>query len=177
MKTKTCFKCEEEKGLDQFYTHPKMGDGHLNKCIDCTKAEAETRRSEKMKDPKWAKKERERHRLKALKYAETYSPDPASRKAISDRYREKYPEKLHARNLSSRIKCPKGCERHHWSYHEEHAKDVMILTIADHALLHRHIIYDQERQMYRDTNGILMDSKTTHIELMIYLNPKTRGTP
>lgn len=34
---KICFKCGNLKGLDQFYKHPKMADGHLNKCKDCTK--------------------------------------------------------------------------------------------------------------------------------------------
>ena len=34
---KTCFKCKRPKPLDQFYKHPKMGDGFLGKCKACTK--------------------------------------------------------------------------------------------------------------------------------------------
>ena len=34
---KICFKCKQEKSIDCFYKHSGMKDGHLNKCIDCTK--------------------------------------------------------------------------------------------------------------------------------------------
>lgn len=34
---KKCFKCGEVKELDKFYKHKRMKDGHLNKCIECTK--------------------------------------------------------------------------------------------------------------------------------------------
>lgn len=34
---KTCFKCGAEKPLKGFYRHPKMADGHMGKCRECTK--------------------------------------------------------------------------------------------------------------------------------------------
>lgn len=36
-KTKTCFKCGTTKELSSFYKHPRMRDGRLNKCKECTR--------------------------------------------------------------------------------------------------------------------------------------------
>jgi len=41
MKTKKCFKCMEEKPLIDFYKHPEMPDGHVNKCKDCNKKDVQ----------------------------------------------------------------------------------------------------------------------------------------
>lgn len=45
---KTCFKCGEVKPLDDFYKHRRMGDGHLNKCKECTKKDANERRADNL---------------------------------------------------------------------------------------------------------------------------------
>ena len=65
---KTCFKCGGEKPLADFYTHPRMADGHLNKCKECTKKDSkrsyETQRSTVQEYDKRREARPERRRAK-----------------------------------------------------------------------------------------------------------------
>ena len=45
---KVCFKCQILKPLSDFYKHKQMGDGHLNKCKDCTKKDVGKHREENL---------------------------------------------------------------------------------------------------------------------------------
>jgi hypothetical protein len=170
MNTKICFKCNIDKPLSEYYVHPQMGDGHLNKCKDCTKKDTQNRTNILMKSPEFVQSEKDRGRLKyhRLGYVNKYKPTKESKKEIMRRYYEKYPEKKIAGIVSQRI-FPriKGNNMHHWSYNKEHLKDVIELSVKDHNTAHRFIIYDQERMMYRTLNGELLDTKERHIE---YIN-------
>ena len=45
---KKCFKCGQEQELNEFYKHPMMADGHLNKCKTCTKLDVRGNHSAKL---------------------------------------------------------------------------------------------------------------------------------
>lgn len=45
---KNCFKCGMLKELKEFYKHPKMPDGHVNKCKECNKKDVRDNRKDKI---------------------------------------------------------------------------------------------------------------------------------
>lgn len=79
---KKCFKCREIKPLGEFYAHPQMPDGHLNKCKTCAKRD----RSENYRARKDYYKAHDRKRNK----------QPHRRSYIArnnQRLRQEYPER------------------------------------------------------------------------------------
>lgn len=92
---KTCFKCNYKKGLSEFYRHPKMKDGRLNKCKECTKKD--TRKNRKKNIEYYREYDRSRgmlpHRVKAR---EGYQQTEAGKRALAranKNYVERYPKK------------------------------------------------------------------------------------
>jgi len=87
---KKCFKCRKRLPLGEFYTHPRMKDGHLNKCKNCTRKDVHDRRYDLFSRDKVL--EYDRLRFKTAKRKE--------QAALSqDRRRTKHPEKYKAWNM------------------------------------------------------------------------------
>lgn len=171
---KTCFRCGEKKPLSEFYKHPKMKDGRLNKCKDCTRADVKGReRALRQDNPEWVEHERARGREKyrRLGYVSRKPSKEQRRKALLN-YALRYPEKASARNLSQHIKGEPGTQQHHWSYAPDNAKDVLFLKPEQHSKLHRYSTYDQERLAYRRLDGSLIDSAEACIQYLKSLAKK-----
>lgn len=167
---KKCYICGEIKKLDLFYKNIFCTvDGHLNKCKECCKTHTKERRKEKLKDPNYVKIERK----KARERARMYKQKPRTweqTKTGNYKYIHKYPEKHRARRVATTLKKKKGNHLHHWNYSKNHQRDVIELSKKNHYKVHRFLIYDQIKMMYRRIdNKILLDTREKHTKFIEYV--------
>lgn len=163
---KTCNKCNIDKSLDNFYNHKKSPDGKHYMCKDCAKKKSLDRYSKLSLDREYKDKEAER----ILRSYYKNGRKNKNKAIIRNSYILKYPEKYLAKKRCDRLLKKEGFHLHHWSYNEQHYLDVIEIEVKSHHFLHRYLIYDSERMMYRryDTNELL-DSKEKHIEFIEYI--------
>lgn len=152
METKKCFKCGKELPITEFYKHPMMPDGHLNKCKNCTKNDVRENYRKKSEMPEYMEKERQRGREK---YQRLYS---------NLHIKKSHKENSTTRALAKRrgINCD-GKEIHHWNYNE--SKSIFLLTRKEHKKVHQYLEFDKATNMFK-SNGNLLDSKEKHLQII-----------
>jgi len=103
MKNKKCFKCGKIKPISEFYEHPDMADGHLNKCKQCTKDDTIENRNNNLNHYKQYDKNRAMlpHRVNARKEYNQTKKGKKIRKKTNDRYKSSNPLKYQAHNKIS----------------------------------------------------------------------------
>jgi len=93
---KACFKCGEEKGLDAFYKHKMMADGHVNKCKECNKRDVRENRAAKIDYYRQYDAERFQNDPKRLERNRLYQQTPAGKRSArkaKDKWAEQNPIK------------------------------------------------------------------------------------
>lgn len=148
METKVCFKCGVEKPLSEFYKHPQMADGHLNKCKDCTRKDSISNYNVKCKDETWMERERARNREKFKRLSEKWDCIK-----IRDIFPWVFNVSRYARARG--IDC-KGKEFHHWNYNLPH--DVFLFSRSAHRRIHKYITVNYEDGYNYTKDGVKIES-------------------
>ena len=139
IRSKKCFKCHTEKPLTEFYKHAQMGDGHLNKCKECTKNDANKHRSENL--DKIRAYDRERGKL-AHRIAQRTEVNRAWRAEDTRRRKAHSAVSQAIRNGTlQRIPCIRCGEVKSLAHHEDYDKplDVMWLCQPCHKQRHKEL--------------------------------------
>lgn len=129
---KQCFKCGRTLEIEEFYPHKRSKDGHLNKCIECTKQDVLEYRKKNYKKVL----EYEKKRSKTQKRKD-------NRQKYQTLYRNKHPDrvgiylKVKRAIASGEIIKPKVCcicgatkklEAHHYDY----TKPLEVIFVCSH---------------------------------------------
>ena len=144
MSEKQCFKCLEVKPLEDFYKHKKMADGHLNKCKECTKRDANQHRAENLE--KIREYDRSRSNLPHRKEL---------RARVGNEWRENHPDRYAAGNAVSNAlrdgkltkpdicsSCGCDCDRIE-GHHHDYAQPLNVTWVCKPC----HWLLDQERRV------------------------------
>jgi hypothetical protein len=159
---KNCFKCSQTKPFHAFYKHPKMSDGYLGKCRECTKIYARENYIKNIHDPDWVEKELERQRAKSKRKREMQNDESkfAARKTNNKWSREnKHKRKAHGK-VSSAIRSGKivrqPCivcgEPNSEAHHEDYSRPLFITWLCTKHHNERHI---ELRKMERMTKSLI----------------------
>ena len=140
MKSKQCFKCKQVQPISNYYRHPMMGDGHLNKCKECTKADSVSNYTKNRSSKNWLQKERARCRIKSHIYRILGKAKPTSA-AVKEKWAKLNPQKVKSQAklrlavkrgvIIKPEKCSEcGSGRRLEGHHEDYTKPLAVIWLC-----------------------------------------------
>lgn len=139
LRCKQCFKCKQTKPLTDFYVHPQMGDGRLNKCKECAKRDVAQNYRDNIEH--YVAYERERFQR------------PERKKAVRASLAKRDPVKRRAAYLTSNAirdgrLIPQPCEKCSdpgaEAHHDDYSKPLEVRWLCrEHHLEHHGKVYRQ----------------------------------
>jgi len=138
--SKKCFKCNTVKPLADFYAHPRMADGHLNKCKECNKKDVTENRNKNIERIRAYDRERGKNKERIKQAAE-----------VSKAWKNEDKRRSKCHNAVSRaiksgllvkIPCIRCGNEKSLAHHEDYDKplDVMWLCQPCHKKRHKEIL-------------------------------------
>lgn len=173
---KCCFKCGAEKPLSDFYKHPQMSDGHVNKCKECNKKDVRENRAGKADYYNEYDRNRPNHKERVKKISERvkllYNTDEEFKHKVlvhkqkwlnENQHKRKAHYAVNSAKRAGKLNIPESCEHcestekkiqaHHWSYDPEHWLDVVWLCTECHGKEHKRL-----NELNRDPDRTLTKS-------------------
>jgi len=149
---KECFKCLKEKELSEFYKHPQMQDGHVNKCKECNKVDVRVNYIKNISHYSAYEKKRAMipHRVQARELYQKTDTGKKSMRKSRKKYQDNYPNAYKTKIITGSAirggkiirpdiceECPSslGIEGHHDDYNKP--LEVRWLCCRCHHLWHK----------------------------------------
>lgn len=140
--SKKCFKCGQVKSLDEFYRHPAMFDGRLNKCKECTKNDVNKHRQENIEKIRAYDRERAKNsdRIKAASAVNKAWRNADKRRSVAH---SAVARAIKAGRLL-RMPCSRCGDANSLAHHEDYDKPLEVVWLCQpcHKQRHKEILKD-----------------------------------
>lgn len=138
--SKTCFKCNTHQALTEFYKHPQMPDGHVNKCKTCNKKDVSENRLANIEKYRAYDRERAKNPERAKSAAEISKIWRNSDSRITMCHNKV--ARAVRRGLLTRAPCSVCGNKNSLAHHESYSKplDVVWLCQVHHKARHKEMV-------------------------------------
>ena len=136
IRSKTCFKCSTEKPLGEFYVHPRMADGHLNKCKECAKNDVHKHREQNLEKVRAYDRARAKHkdRIKAATQVTKAWRQEDKRRAVA----HSAVARAIKSGLLARLPCSQCGAVNSVAHHEDYDKPLKVVWLCQSCHVQHH---------------------------------------